>query len=988
MSKTKEFFIRRDGEISGPFSMPLIRKQIQDGVVGGEDHIGRTESGPWKTVREVPSLESAIPPEALDDEWDELPIESESYAPTTRRQPPQPSPVPESGHSLFFWGIGGVITVLLLAAAVGGIYLATGEQSPPPIEVSEFDAQNRRARAEFLGETAVAINSIQVWLKKPEPTNSEATATIASDAEVPDLNNHLATLKRVSGTATAEPDVARECQRLINILEAYRLRQKQLATAVAEFTAATPTTIPYDALEASIGDCRKLNVSVLKTRADWLAEVVAVSKSEDSTLGELIAMEEFAFQVAISERPVVSDATKSELLALAKFFAIQKVKDAAMSARENVKRQEAEAVRVRNQENTATKAFYLAGTENYEGLDQRHGSFTVVRWHSQSPTYFVPTGSGNPQDFRVMASTLGLSVKSPSENALEVRLTLDMLSRLKKWLDARRLEKDTVDKAGKQQGHFLASTNVKRVLDRLKKQVYVGFEDSMESDSYEWSSLMFAGSLEKSSTDGQETVFLNVERVIVTRLPCRATALANRTAIAASGHVVTTDLEFDVFAMNEIIVSPLAMVTLGLDAQHLLPPTEERPGVKREEYLEMIVRGDENQIRQTNKTIQNWYRGAIDRNNLILPEQNSLEERIKVIVNSAKKSQLTRWARILRLGAGIRLYHRSANLLGGSPTIREDVASAAFSDGSLRRSVPASVSQLFDEQILQQRLVLTISSDGVWIVTGSEAVTAVRKLLDLMGFYGDQKKEKLALSQASAFYKKFIPTIRRPVIPPPPKDPLYPTKGPMPRPPRGGPKTTTATVVSVSKSRTGNALLDEALTKGALDGAVAAAKTGDERLLRLTGGRTETVTVRNKNYAGDAAWDRYRAKVRRVESRYREAVSQHQQRIASGAYNRNPVWIKYQSALSLWTKEKDATIAAWKKLSADLLAAWKGGRQASVLAAITDLRKSRRAQMAQIQTAVEAFRSDNSETKSSAGTEPMPKQQVHLIPSLSDLLEP
>ena len=158
MSKTKEFFIRRDGEISGPFSMPLIRKQIQDGVVGGEDHIGRTESGPWKTVREVPSLESAIPPEALDDEWDELPIESESYAPTTRRQPPQPSPVPESGHSLFFWGIGGVITVLLLAAAVGGIYLATGEQSPPPIEVSEFDAQNRRARAEFLGETAVAIN--------------------------------------------------------------------------------------------------------------------------------------------------------------------------------------------------------------------------------------------------------------------------------------------------------------------------------------------------------------------------------------------------------------------------------------------------------------------------------------------------------------------------------------------------------------------------------------------------------------------------------------------------------------------------------------------------------------------------------------------------------------------------------------------------------------------------------------------------------------
>jgi hypothetical protein len=123
-----------------------------------------------------------------------------------------------------------------------------------------------------------------------------------------------------------------------------------------------------------------------------------------------------------------------------------------------------------------------------------------------------------------------------------------------------------------------------------------------------------------------------------------------------------------------------------------------------------------------------------------------------------------------------------------------------------------------------------------------------------------------------------------------------------------------------------------------------------------------------------------------VEERYSSAVSTHRQRIASGAYNSNPVWIRYQSELSFWNKKKDETIAAWTKQSAELLAAWRGGRQRSVLTTITELRRSRRKQLAQIQKTAEALRSGSGQPKSSVSTEPMPKRPVHLVPSLVELL--
>ena len=192
----------------------------------------------------------------------------------------------------------------------------------------------------------------------------------------------------------------------------------------------------------------------------------------------------------------------------------------------------------------------------------------------------------------------------------------------------------------------------------------------------------------------------------------------------------------------------------------------------------------------------------------------------------------------------------------------------------------------------------------------------------------------------------------------------------------------------MAKSNTGDRTLDRFMDKNILDGAAAAARIGDKRLLNLMGARVSKVTVDNKNYAGDAAWERYRTKVALVEARYLAAVKRHKERIASGAYDSNPVWIQYQSKLSAWTKKKDATIAAWKKQSADLLAAWQGGRQTRVLTAINDLRISRRTQMRQIKSAAEAFRSGTSKQMDSEMPETTKQQSVDLIPSLSDLLAP
>ncbi|MDP7302765.1 MAG: hypothetical protein QGG09_06665, partial [Pirellulaceae bacterium] len=511
--------------------------------------------------------------------------------------------------------------------------------------------------------------------------------------------------------------------------------------------------------------------------------------------------------------------------------------------------------------------------------------------------------------------------------------------------------------------------------------MFVGFQESANEGAFEWSSLLFVGVLKTGTINDQESIFLDVGRIVVTNAPSAATALRNRDAIGVEGHIVTAKSEFNVPVMTETIVSPRAMASLGLKPNELVPATDTHAAVSRQEYFELIARGDNDEINQVNKTTRDWLRGEIDKRNLKAPTPEDLAEVIRPLVKSAKKIQLARLARILLNGAGTRLYQRASVILGGSPEIQRDVAMSAYSTKSLRRAVPPSVVKMFEGLVNEPRIVLAVSADGVWLVTGGEAVNAIRKLIDLIGFYEDKDKEAVALTKASRFYSTFTPTIRKPIIPPPPSDPLYPRKGSMPRQPRGGSRTTTATVVSVPKSRTGDVLLDAVQTRGALDGAVAAAKLGNPGLLRAFGGRIDTVKVRNKNYAGDAAWARYRAKVQLVEERYAAAVSRHHQRIASGAYNSNPVWIRFQSELSSWNKKKTDTIAAWNKQSADLLAAWNGDRKQQTLTAINNLRKSRRAQLAQIRKAATALQTGGSQRERLLGANSSKKTTIYVIPS-------
>ena len=409
MNKKNDFFVLRENRVSGPFSPSSIKNKIQNGAVGVGDHVGRTESGPWKKLGEVPSLAALIPAE-----------------PPARQRPPQFDPVSEPGVPLFLWSIGGAVAVLIVGAVVGGFYLATGDRSGEPADVSAHDARNLRARAEWIGETAVALDLIQTWVKKnTESSGSEGTVTLAGDAEVPGLKDHLTVLRNISGivghlrlmpyeTVTGEPNVGRECQRLTIFLEAYQLRQKNLVTAVAEFTAADPTTIPYDTLETTIGECRELGVPLLKTRADALARVVAVARDDNAAVARLQKMDGLEFQKATSLRPAVSKGSEPELMALARFFANNKNTDVALADREEVRLENIESIRARNEKSTATRSLYLSNADDYVELGDRHGSRTVVNWHSKSPTYFTPVVPGDEKSFRKIADSLGLSLKGSS----------------------------------------------------------------------------------------------------------------------------------------------------------------------------------------------------------------------------------------------------------------------------------------------------------------------------------------------------------------------------------------------------------------------------------------------------------------------------------------------------------------------------------------------------------------------------------------------
>lgn len=766
MNKQSRFYITNtDNDIFGPYSLPTIKKHIRDGDFGENDHIGRAKSGPWKPLRQVPALKSLFSAENMDNEWEELLPESE-----TQGHPAPPTPAPKSARPLLIGGVACAVVLFLVGIGTTAFLLVDGDRGSvhPTVEVYGSDARARRTRAEFLTDIAVVLHPIQEWLKStPDIKGSGATEQISGDADILAVNDHLASLSQLSDRLSVEPKVGKECQRLVNILQSYKVRHSQLAAAIEDFTTASAPTVPYKALELAIHECTSLGVPRLRARAEQLRKVVSASRTDDSTLADLVAMEDFDFDASTSERPDVTGQSISELLSLAKFFARQKSKDAALAIRDANKQKQNEAIRSRNQKDTAQKALYLGAREGFQNLDQRFGSFTVLQWHRESPTYFVPAATDDAQGFRETASSLGLLSPRPSVTSLRVRVPLDVLSRLARWLDARKTEKEAADQQGGQQNNFLAATNVNNVLARLKAQVYSGFENSDDTDSNRWSSLMLAGTLKKTKNDDQKAVFLDVERVIVTRLPCRATASTNRDTIGLTGYVVTTEKEFDVNVMNKLVISPKATSLLGLDIEHLVPPSESHPGVKHEEYLEIIARGDENQIQDTNQAVRTWYQDAIKRATLSWPGNTSLEKDIQNSNPSAKRSDTARWARILSSGAGKRLFDRSSNILQGSTSLQDDVASAAFSFDSIRRSIPPKVATSFAQQFLEKRLVLTVSADGIWLVTGSEAVTAITRLLNLIGFYGDQEKEKRVLSDASAFYKKFTPTIRRPVIPPP-----------------------------------------------------------------------------------------------------------------------------------------------------------------------------------------------------------------------------
>lgn len=53
---TPVWYVRKNGWLQGPFSPALVRQMYASAWIGAVDRVGRSRTGPWQEVREVPEL--------------------------------------------------------------------------------------------------------------------------------------------------------------------------------------------------------------------------------------------------------------------------------------------------------------------------------------------------------------------------------------------------------------------------------------------------------------------------------------------------------------------------------------------------------------------------------------------------------------------------------------------------------------------------------------------------------------------------------------------------------------------------------------------------------------------------------------------------------------------------------------------------------------------------------------------------------------------
>jgi hypothetical protein len=62
---TSVWYVRKNGWVQGPFSPTLVRQMYSSAWIGAVDRVGRSRTGPWEEVREVPELRSAAAEEGF-----------------------------------------------------------------------------------------------------------------------------------------------------------------------------------------------------------------------------------------------------------------------------------------------------------------------------------------------------------------------------------------------------------------------------------------------------------------------------------------------------------------------------------------------------------------------------------------------------------------------------------------------------------------------------------------------------------------------------------------------------------------------------------------------------------------------------------------------------------------------------------------------------------------------------------------------------------
>ncbi|MEC7557766.1 MAG: hypothetical protein VYA32_11335 [Planctomycetota bacterium] len=649
---------------------------------------------------------------------------------------------------LVFPGLASTLTLLVLSGCSSS---STNGEKPPAMPVTP-GAREALERASLIVEASSSFRKMSEWR---DAVGNEATGTADEQRTI------LATIQQELGK---EPELTKEGQRFSDLFHKFTALDGQLDEAKRSFATLAPELATYVAFLDVAGQCQQFGVARLSDKGKRFARILDIAQDDKSALQRLVPLTSREFFRATRISPLTSNTTDSGLTLLANFHANVRNQKAARQIREQNTSKKLEMIVAANRAATKDKPLLIDSPSTTasvaRNIQARAGTHTVMVWSPHHDAYW-DTKPGIDPDVLETLRSFGLRFGPQTESSLRIRVPNSMLVGLAGWLKARR---SVV--GDKESLHPLPT----------KPLFIVSLEDCrrfLKTGAWEReATIVVSGELSHGAVTAGSTPTLLSKSIVAAVLPSKTTLVHNRQHLGLSARAIREAKSFPTTLhwpkgsarFGNIVpggFAPFHATITGVDGAS--------------QYLKLLCEADQSQVDNANKAITDHLRAIISatRSGISKVTTGTLGKQLQPLVG-AKQSPID--ARIIA-GAGLRAIQGINRFSQGSGDVFSDGALYRFNIERLDSTISSKGKRFFSDFLLARMPIVLITRNGIWLLTVSEAMEVMDRVLQTAGF----KTPAPAFPDVSTQIQSLSPQISLP-----PALPLGPPFPELVPPPPGG----------------------------------------------------------------------------------------------------------------------------------------------------------------------------------------------------------